>query len=126
MGTNYYCWTDTEKELHIGKSSAGWVFSLRIHEAKGILNLYDWIPVFINPQNVIRDEYGRHITATDMLDTIVNRKRWQAVDISEHDLKLNQAERGPNNLLRHTQYSDHYRTCTHGEGTWDYCDYEFS
>jgi hypothetical protein len=126
MGTNYYCWTDTEQELHIGKSSAGWVFSLRIHEAKGILNLYDWIPILVNSGTVIRDEYGRHITAQEMLKNITVRGRDYPVQWNDFDWNMNQAEPGPNNLVRHKQMSDYGRTCTHGEGTWDYCDYEFS
>jgi hypothetical protein len=46
MGTNYYVAYDYcrhcgrfDEEFHIGKSSAGWCFSLRVYEDKG---LTDW------------------------------------------------------------------------------------
>jgi len=131
MGTNYYIWiydffSIDPVKIHIGKSSAGWVFSLRVHEDKGILSLYDWLPVILNPQNVIRDEYGRHITAHEMLETITVRRRKEPVQWNVSDWSLNQAEPGPNNLVRGKQSSDYGRTRTHGEGTWDYCNYEFS
>jgi hypothetical protein len=126
MGTNYYCWNGVMQEQHIGKSSAGWCFSLRVYEDQGILSLYDWLPHLVHPETVIRDEYGRHITATDMLQTITCRSRDTPPNFTQSDWEVNQAELGPNNLLRHRQYSDYGRTCTHGEGTWDYCDYEFS
>ena len=131
MGTNYYVYIANEdvtkdaEELHIGKSSIGWVFSLRIHPERGIHTLYDWMPVLLNHQNVIRDEYGRNITAHEMLRTITMRERSEPVNWSEQEFELNHAEPGPNNLVRHRQMSDYGRTVTHGEGTWDYCDYEF-
>ncbi len=112
MGTNYYVETnDTTpngiecEKLHIGKSSMGWVFSLRVYPERGINSLYDWMPIILDNQNVIRDEYGHNITAAEMLRTI--------------------AVRGPNNLGRDREVSEYGRTHTHGEGTWDYCDYDF-
>jgi hypothetical protein len=81
MGTNYYIYIPNEdvsqdaEKLHIGKSSVGWVFSLRIHGDRGILNLYDWLPVLLNSQNVIADEYGVNYTAAGMLRTITDRGR---------------------------------------------------
>mgnify|MGYP000184887987 CR=1 FL=1 len=134
MGTNYYVYIDTGltgpddcevEELHIGKSSSGWVFSLRVYEDHNILSLYDWMPLLLTHMNVIRDEYGRNITAQEMLRNITVRERSEPVNWSEGDWALNHAEPGPNNLVRHRQMSDYGRTVTHGEGTWDYMDYEF-
>ena len=125
MGTNYYIYcanddvTQDSEELHIGKSSSGWVFSLRVHPNRGIRTLYDWMPVILNSQNVIRDEYGRNITAYEMLQTITDRSRDTLPEMTQRDLDLNHAEFGINNLLRTND------TERHGEGTWDYCDYEF-
>ena len=131
MGTNYYIYlanddvTKDAEELHIGKSSSGWVFSLRIYESRGILNLYDWMPVLLNNQNTIRDEYGRNVTAAEMLRTITDRGRDEPVNWDAAEWQMNSAEPGPNNLVRGRQMSEYGRTRTHGEGTWDYCDYEF-
>jgi hypothetical protein len=94
MGTNYYVWVDTNdttpdgiecEKLHIGKSSMGWVFSLRIYKDRGILSLYDWLPIILNNQNVIRDEYGRNITAAEMLSTITVRGRDDAPNWSVNE-----------------------------------------
>lgn len=129
MGTNYYIWVDTpdggSEKIHIGKSSMGWVFSLRIYEEKRILSLYDWIPLFLNSENVIRDEYGQQIKATEMLRTITVRGRDEAPKWTTAEYERYHAQPGPNNLVRHRQDSEYGRTTTHGEGTWDYMDYEF-
>jgi hypothetical protein len=129
MGTNYYISVETPEgdveKIHIGKSSSGWVFSLRIYENKGILSLYDWMPIILNTENVIRDEYGRNITAAEMLRQITVRGRDRAPEWTPAEYAMNHAEPGPNNLVRHRQDSEYGRTTTHGEGTWDYMDYEF-
>lgn len=41
-----------------------------------------------------------------------------------HFLEMNNAELGPNNLLRHK--IDGQFCIGHGEGTWDYCIGDFS
>jgi hypothetical protein len=54
MGTNYYLTeernrcehcgrADVINRWHIGKSSGGWAFKLRIHPSDGIKNLEDWV-----------------------------------------------------------------------------------
>jgi len=122
MGTNYYVTVaDRNEELHIGKSSMGWVFSLRIHPDHNITTLYDWMPIMLDNQNTIRDEYGQHITADEMLRTITVRSRNESVNWSDADWSMNRAEPGPNNLVRGKASNDR----THGEGTWDYNNYEF-
>lgn len=49
MGTNYYlqknvcgCCGRPEKQIHIGKSSAGWAFALRVYPHDGIKDYDDW------------------------------------------------------------------------------------
>jgi hypothetical protein len=131
MGTNYTVYITNQdgdqncEVLHIGKSSMGWVFSLRVYPQRGICTLYDWIPILINHENVIRNEYGSQITATEMLQTITVRGQKLAQTWSARELAMNHAELGPNNLLRHLAFSEYGHTTTHGEGTWDYIDHEF-
>lgn len=125
MGTNYYftpahagpcehCGrSDSAEELHIGKSSAGWCFSLHVIPEEGINDLEDWAKLF--PTGKIRDEYGQDILASEMVDIITKRSgRGPRVDAAFH--RANQSEDGPEGLLRHRigPY------CTkHGAGTWD-------
>lgn len=78
MGTNYYLIRETcphchsEERLHIGKSSAGWDFTLRVHE-DGPKNLEDWIRRFLANGVKIFDEYGKEVSVQDMLKVILVR-----------------------------------------------------
>jgi hypothetical protein len=132
MGTNYYlepppcphCGRGDEP-LHIGKSSAGWCFSLRVYPEKGINDLPDWEKLFADPNLKIKDEYGDLVAKEEMLHTIKDRF-WVSGGNSwgEKELRENHAVRGPNGLARH-RIEPNY--CSgHGEGTWDLCPYEFS
>jgi len=127
MGTNYSIYIPNEdptqdgKELHIGKSSMGWVFSLHIYPEQGINTLYDWLPLMLNTENVIQDEYGRNVSCQYMLEQITCRGRDEPVEWSDTDWAMNSAELGPKNLVRGIELYGR----THGEGTWDYCNYEF-
>lgn len=135
MGTNYYyqpplkncCPTcgrgDAEEEIHIGKSSAGWVFSL--HVTDEIPNLEAWKAKWAEG-GTIRDEYGEVISTEEMLRCITERK-WPGSEEPPHGyatyeafLQCNHAIRGPNGLLRHRP-NPRYRSddVVHGEGTWD-------
>lgn len=130
MGTNYHIRVEGE-ELHIGKSSVGWAFSLRVHPDRGINSLYDWLPLMLNHSNVITDEYGREITAMEMLETITLRMREHPPRFDKDELKQNYAYVGKDNLLHHDQAATaeagfNNNTSRPGEGTWDYCDYDFS
>lgn len=147
MGTNYYwhekpecsCCNRPFDRVHIGKSSAGWVFSLHVYPEghcygssydgeseppQYVDNLDDWIELFNREGSWIEDEYGDKVTIDEMLDCIRNRE-WphdrkfptSRYNSFEEFLRKNQAVEGPNNLLRH-EIGDH---CVgHGEGTWDY------
>lgn len=140
MGTNYY-WTetknqcshcgraDTVREIHIGKSSAGWCFSLHVMPDAGIRNLEDWKALFLTPESFIKDECGERITPNEMISRITDRERkprtkapymyssWEEFD------RTNESQEGPNGLIRHRLNE---RCVSHGDGTWDCIIGEFS
>lgn len=142
MGTSYYLRPGPlgGEELHIGKSSGGWCFSLHVIPEEGLNSLEDWKRRFKrNPFSTVRDEYGRAVSKAEMLSIITERKcdkdwddEWWNYSIlgrpspysSEADFhRKNGSLRGPNGLLRH-QIG---RFCVgHGEGTWDLIQGDFS
>jgi hypothetical protein len=79
MGTNYYeiidccdkCGRGSE-DIHIGKSSAGWTFSLHIIPSVGLNSWKDWKRRL--KSSVIKDEYGNVITLKE-LDALIKFKR---------------------------------------------------
>lgn len=108
MGTNFY-WTEKEPceccgrafdDRHIGKSSAGWCFTLRVYPEDGINTLDDWEKLW--ESGVITDEYDTVVPVSAMKARIRNR---------------------PLTALRHPIDS---HCIGHGPGTWDYIDGEFS
>lgn len=110
MGTNYYleekspceCCNRGYDNLHIGKSSMGWVFSL--HVIKGEIETLDqWKDRWSKEGVRIVNEYGDTLTPDEMLKVITNRSH-------------------PGGLQRHHTYN----TLGRGEGTWDYITGEFS
>ncbi len=138
MGTNFYLHKNVcehcgrgDEELHIGKSSAGWCFSLRVHPELGINDLEDWEREWQG--GVIKDEYGERLTALEMRSHIAERgrdKEWESewwkmgnfYSSEAHFHQRNNSERGPNGLLRH-RLGDH--CIKHGAGTWDCIPGEF-
>lgn len=121
MGTNYEYRDDAGNVLHIGKSSAGWVFMLRVYPEIGINTFEDWRRLF-RQGGVITSEYGTPISILDMEHDICNRRWMHSRNWSEEDYNINYAMPGPNNLLRGVPRPGKN---WHGEGTWDYCNYEF-
>lgn len=142
MGTNYYtvkvyrceaCGhgiVSDDKERHIGKSSAGWCFSLRVYPEDDINTLDDWKVIL--KRSCIQDEYGSTIPYEEMFKIITQRSSPNTFDKPpcgvtpsitwEEFHRSNQSQFGPNGLLRH-RTGDH---CVgHGEGTWDYLEGEF-
>lgn len=82
MGTNYYlqeqkpcatCGHEPPKR-HIGKSSAGWLFLLRVYPEEGINTYTDWYERFTRPNVVIYNEYGNRTSLETIVATITNRK----------------------------------------------------
>ena len=148
MGTNYYLYQKTslpepdhETELHIGKSSAGWCFALHVIPERGIHDLRDWIALIesLGADARIEDEYGHTLLLYELMEIITIRWRnitveesfkqgkasgfYEDIDCLEKFLHINNAQLGPNNLLRH-QLS---KWCIkHGSGTWDCMPGEFS
>ena len=140
MGCNYY-WIEEdtkcphcnrrdpeESRIHIGKSSAGWCFSLHVDPSMDINNLDDWLKLFAKPNSFIEDEYGDRVSIEEMIDKITKRScdypfnnerfvnRFSNYQDEEDFHRKNHSERGPNNLLRHRIG----KYCIgHGEGTWD-------
>lgn len=131
MGTNYYLHKNacphckrSDEIIHIGKSSAGWCFTLRIDPDDGINDLEDWKMLFYGADSAIFDEYSEELSPKEMLDIIENRKgKEPASDCIpmryksyEDFLSMNDAMKGPNHLMRQRLS----RFCVkHGEGTWD-------
>ena len=79
MGTNYtvqiYTGNNAEGEaeyedLHIGKSSMGWVFSLRVYPERGIHSLYDWLPILLTGDNdhCSRSQHSSRLVQRRMVD----------------------------------------------------------
>jgi hypothetical protein len=116
MGTNYYfhpsgdrdcphCGQRTENR-HIGKSSAGWAFSLHVYPNDGITSLEDWKALWADPKGAIFDEYGDKTSVADMLAEICERSH----------------PRG----LRHHILNEWGLDARAGGKTYDLCNYEFS
>lgn len=138
MGTNFYYHDDDVTYgyiRHIGKSSAGWCFSLHVYEEDLLLSLKDWIDLMLFPYSHIEDEYGNTLGIEDMLCLIVGRcggwmtmrdpdSRWTPGYESLEDFyERNHAEAGPRGLLRHRIDGN----CVgHGPGTWDLIKGDFS
>ena len=149
MGTNFYWHSEPPKGcehcghaaeaqeiLHIGKSSAGWCFSLHVIPEKAIFDLENWEAYFSIPGSVIRDEYGEVRTKDEMLHIITKRgtgdkkaklgKWWEPYYKSEDDFheKNHSAPCELDRTLVRHKIGNH---CVgHGSGTWDLIEGDFS
>lgn len=82
MGTNYYfvekcecCGNETR--LHMGKSSAGWVYVMRVWPEKGITDLHSWLAYMEDRlDGLIYDEYGKVLSPYDWASTVLCRWRY--------------------------------------------------
>ncbi len=132
MGTNYYYRPpDGRDPLHIGKSSAGWCFSLHVYtwDENGPQDLAQWQHIW-SQGGLIEDEYGWSVTAEEMLDIICQRSwdspenpvgyaNWDAFDRANHSVP------GPNGLRRHA-IGPPGGCIAHGAGTYDFIVGDFS
>ena len=136
MGTNYYAVSpentcehcgryDTQDRQHIGKSSAGWCFSLHVIPELSLNSLEDWQKLLKQRHIVIEDEYGSILSYEELMKKITERRRpddgqtrW-----SDVDFRRNGAEPGPGNLARHSLGA---HCIGHGDGTWDLITGDFS
>jgi hypothetical protein len=113
--------------LHIGKSSAGWCFSLHVDDS--VRSLDDWRKEWSKPGTRIVDEYGGEVTREDMERTITDRqgRGWDDRNWPEAESRFhahNYSQRGPNGLLRHRLDDSH--CIGHGDGTYDLITGDFS
>jgi hypothetical protein len=134
MGSNYYIrphalWAfepEQEQRVHLGKSSAGWCFLLRVYPERGINDLSDWLPVLRGSEYkepaIIFDEYGRSVGVNEMVEIITRRsgKHWHETDKVYSPSNVVCA--GPNGLLRYAECQG----IKHGPGTWDCVAWDFS
>lgn len=132
MGTNYYwykngrcehCGSFLDEGIHIGKSSSGWYFALHIYPEDHINTLVDWMGKFFKEKSVIVDEYGREITADEMIDNITNRSSSRS-NFDNRWLRENHAHVGLNGLAAHNIDGRH--CIGNGPGTYDYMIGDFS
>lgn len=74
MGTNYYLTEQTcaccgrQEHQHIGKSSAGWTFSLS--GASGLRSWHEWKDKLTTSTGEINDEYGNNITPYELITLV--------------------------------------------------------
>jgi len=133
MGTNYYLVTNVcaacgrgDDREHIGKSSAGWCFSLHVEPENGLCDLADWERKWSQPGAHIRNEYATDIAPGEMLE-IITARQWKPRDWDSaeerHWLSVNHAVPGPYGLARHRIDS---HCIGHGPTTYDLVLGEFS
>lgn len=136
MGTNFYlergvcphC-NQARGEWHIGKSSAGWAFSLHIMPEHGINDLADWVQAWSQPDTRIKDEYGTELTPHEMMCCITLRGREPITSPPGYNSwdefhQKNFSIMGLGNLLY--PEVDGYQCVGHGMGTWALLVGEFS
>ena len=150
MGTNYYLrmnWCECcgrGDDIHIGKSSGGWCFSLHVDPFKNINSLADWQTLWnetvlggidgkVKHKNVIYNEYNEVVKPEEMMNIITNRgdpdRDWNVPPTLHYTSwedfhKHNYSEAGPNGLLRHK--INEYHCIAHGDGTYDLMIGKFS
>jgi hypothetical protein len=129
MSTNYYlaktCGECGHSErLHVGKSSAGWTFSLHVEPDRDGFpsDLPGWSALFADPGWAIEDEYGRLLSEAEMT-AVISERSWPAGKHEGFDWLANHAQPGPNGLVRHTRGG---HCIAHGDGTYDLITGEFS
>ena len=128
MGTNYYLhneqpeFTPKFTPIHIGKSSAGWYFSLHTYPEIGLNSWEDWkncLDKNINNYNAhIENEYEDKLLISEFISIVERSRRdycWE-----EESLRQNYAIKGINNLV-------HPQDCpTHESLPIAYCNFDFS
>lgn len=139
MGTNYYLYMDVCKHckrpariMHIGKSSAGWCFSLHVRDPQNVFEEHlpnsfeEWEELFSDLNNVIYDEYGNEISAERLVMTITQRSWPNPHEHTPAWLAENHAVLGPNGLCRHAILAGHCIGHAPNNETYDLIIGEFS
>lgn len=127
----------TYRPLHIGKSSAGWVFSLCWKPELSLESWEEWKAMLSLEGVEIKDEYGLEVSL-DELEKIVTQ-RSHPTDFGKDPAPkpyatwrdffwANSCRPGPNGLVRNAdprgfRAKDGFKA---GEGTWDLIKGEFS
>ena len=129
MGTNYYAYRNVcercgrgDEPLHIGKSSAGWCFSLHVYPELGLTDWPEWEEYLAKVTSVVRDEYGEAVTLEGLRQRVTERA-WNGQPSSATWLRENHAVAGPKGLARHCLND---RCIKNGAGTWDCLVGDFS
>lgn len=127
LGTSWrdglYQYLKGNEVLHIGKSSMGWCFALRIHPRIGITDLASWSPWLMDPSRIILNEYSEEISFISLYERITDRKGPGNSSRDPSWLRSNHAQVGPAGLARHTIGVG---CVAHGDGTYDLVEGEFS
>lgn len=131
MGTNYYVDPEAacptcgrgDEPLHIGLSSAGWVFKLRVYPDLNINSLDDWKAFLLD--KVIRDEYGREVSYEGMLSEINARAR-----STPEETPYGYSTWAEFHYVNNSRMTRFGLLCTEEardfDGTYELIDYEFS
>jgi hypothetical protein len=134
MGSNYYAYiyedenkTTKKEQIHIGKSSKGWVFMLHRIREKGLIYWSDWKLLLQRPNvSICCHNTGEYIPFDVFVGIVEDRGFLIKPSHYPYEVfgKIYKNEQewaeeaggivGPNNLLRTKQKEQH------GEGTWDY------
>lgn len=143
MGTNYYVTIPSGGEslveglpretrhetdvLHVGKSSGGWYFTLRVYPGR-VATLEDWLSLLKRLTEIgghIVDEYGDSHTLPVFTATMTDRT-WHPVEHDAQFLAENFARKGRNGLLSHDPEKDGHATGSHPVHPVDYVAAAFS
>lgn len=137
MGTNYYvknsgvkcdhCGHESAPDLHIGKSSGGWYFSLHVIPESGLNTLEDWKSYLEIDGNEIVNEYNELLSVEEFLEIVTDRGRDCTLDdleiLSRYITIHTDTEIGNYSLFRPKIDGNH--CLGHGE-VWSYITGNFS
>lgn len=118
---------ERDEGIHIGKSSNGWCFALRVYPRElvcgwKIHTLSDWLhAIRSDDSREVVNEYG-DVVDYETLGNIILKRSWQRPDTG-FDYERNHAVPGPDGLARHKLGGF---CIQHGEGTYDLVVGDFS
>lgn len=134
MGTNYYVKRDPDlltklksenaesEVLHIGKSSGGWCFSVKVYPERGIHDLKSWYRILRKGKNHIFDEYDREVTLDELL-RIITQRSWPTGKL---DYQSERHQYHKDGCRRHNVREGYPERIRHGVGPYDYLNIDFS
>lgn len=128
MGVNYYVSNPKTPDrfgMHIGKSSGGWCFSLRVYPEYSLTTFQHWLDFLAKlPEPCVMDGEGGFYTVAQFKRVVENRM-WAHANSAfvRKYLDSGEAVMGRNGLL--SVPVDGVHCVGHGEGTWDYIAVDF-